>query len=151
MLSQQHTLEPDVVPILFQTDAATILESFIQAQKVSVRRALRRGFRKYLADPSDFFALLLVELQKMVTTCFIESQFSAGTNPLRTKSTFCKANASLLPSTPLYIILTIASPLPCGQFCHSSLWQKGGLENVLDYARSMQNIASEIYIIPNMA
>ncbi|CAM9343704.1 unnamed protein product [Ascophyllum nodosum] len=44
---------------------ATILESFIQAQKVSVRRALRRGFRKYLADPSDFFALLLVELQKM--------------------------------------------------------------------------------------
>lgn len=46
--------------------AATILESFIQAQKVSVRRALRRGFRKYLADPSDFFALLLVELQKMV-------------------------------------------------------------------------------------
>lgn len=47
--------------------AATILESFIQAQKVSVRRALRRGFRKYLADPSDFFALLLVELQKMVS------------------------------------------------------------------------------------
>ena len=46
--------------------AATILESFIQAQKMSVRRALRRGFRKYLADPSDFFALLLVELQKMV-------------------------------------------------------------------------------------
>lgn len=45
---------------------ATILESFIQAQKMSVRRALRRGFRKYLADPSDFFALLLVELQKMV-------------------------------------------------------------------------------------
>ncbi|CAN0010120.1 unnamed protein product, partial [Ectocarpus sp. 8 AP-2014] len=44
---------------------ATILESFIQAQKISVRRALRRGFRKYLADPSDFFALLLVELQKM--------------------------------------------------------------------------------------
>eukprot|EP00904_Undaria_pinnatifida_P012237 jgi/Undpi1/8143/HiC_scaffold_24.g10614.m1 len=44
---------------------ATILESFIQAQKMSVRRALRRGFRKYLADPSDFFALLLVELQKM--------------------------------------------------------------------------------------
>ncbi|CAN0102115.1 unnamed protein product, partial [Discosporangium mesarthrocarpum] len=45
--------------------SATILESFIQAQKFSVRRALRRGFRKYLADPSDFFALLLVELQKM--------------------------------------------------------------------------------------
>ncbi|CAN0038423.1 unnamed protein product [Sphacelaria rigidula] len=46
---------------------ATILESFIQAQKMSVRRALRRGFRKYLADPSDFFSLLLVELQKMVS------------------------------------------------------------------------------------
>lgn len=56
---------PMLLPCSFCAPA-TILESFIQAQKISVRRALRRGFRKYLADPSDFFALLLVELQKMV-------------------------------------------------------------------------------------
>lgn len=54
------------------TVAATILESFIEAQKISVRRALRRGFRKYLANPSDFFSLLLVELQKMVSYIMLE-------------------------------------------------------------------------------
>jgi DNA replication licensing factor MCM2 len=44
----------------------TMLESFIQAQKFSVMRTLRRQFAKYLDYHRDFRQLLLHELQGMV-------------------------------------------------------------------------------------
>ena len=43
-----------------------MLESFIAAQKFSVRRTLERGFRKYLAHKRDFNELLLHLLQDLV-------------------------------------------------------------------------------------
>ena len=35
-------------------------------QKFSVRRALERGFRKYLTKITDFVDLLMIELQKLL-------------------------------------------------------------------------------------
>ncbi len=45
---------------------AVLLQSFIQAQKFSVRRALEKGFRKYLHTGRDFNDLLMRELQRLV-------------------------------------------------------------------------------------
>ena len=38
---------------------STLLESFINSQKDSVKTALRRTFRKYLVRPEDSFALIM--------------------------------------------------------------------------------------------
>jgi len=43
-----------------------MLESFIQSQKYSVRRALQRGFRKYLVREGDYDEALLHALQGLV-------------------------------------------------------------------------------------
>ena len=58
---REHVREDDV-------DAAikVMLESFIQAQKFSVRRSLTKGFRKYLNTSSDKNHLLLHTLGKLV-------------------------------------------------------------------------------------
>ena len=40
-----------------------MLESFITAQKFSVRRALRRGFQSYLTSAKDYHELLLHALR----------------------------------------------------------------------------------------
>ncbi len=45
---------------------AVLLQSFIQAQKFSVRRALEKGFRKYLRTGGDFNDLLMRELHRLV-------------------------------------------------------------------------------------
>ena len=48
-------------------DAAirVMLESFIMAQKYSVRRSLRRGFMTYLAASDDYHELILQELHTL--------------------------------------------------------------------------------------
>lgn len=43
-----------------------MLESFIQAQKLSVTRTLRRQFSKYLTHRKQFNDILLFELQGLV-------------------------------------------------------------------------------------
>ncbi|CAM9707302.1 unnamed protein product [Chrysoparadoxa australica] len=58
---RSHVRDDDV-----DSAIATLLESFIQAQKFSVRRSLQRGFQKYLTQSSDFFDLLLHELQELI-------------------------------------------------------------------------------------
>mmetsp|Transcript_84923 Transcript_84923/g.169961 ORF Transcript_84923/g.169961 Transcript_84923/m.169961 type:complete len:126 (+) Transcript_84923:1-378(+) len=42
-----------------------MLESFISAQKFSVRRSLRRGFQPYLTSNKDFNELLLHSLRQL--------------------------------------------------------------------------------------
>ena len=42
-----------------------MLESFIMAQKFSVRRALRRGFQPYLTSNKDYTELLLHALRQL--------------------------------------------------------------------------------------
>ena len=43
-----------------------VLESFLQAQKVSVRKSLQRGFRKYLTYGEASNQLLMHKLQGLV-------------------------------------------------------------------------------------
>lgn len=43
-----------------------VLESFIQAQKVSVRKTLQRSFRKYVTYGEDCNLLLMHQLQKLI-------------------------------------------------------------------------------------
>ena len=45
-----------------------MLESFIQAQKVSVRRSLQKCFRKYITFGEEKNNLLMHELQQMIRT-----------------------------------------------------------------------------------
>jgi DNA replication licensing factor MCM2 len=45
-----------------------MLESFIQAQKVSVRRSLQKSFRKYITFGEEKNNLLMHELQQMIRT-----------------------------------------------------------------------------------
>ena len=57
---RDHVRDDDV-------DAAirVMLESFIMAQKFSVRRSLRRGFQPYLAEKQDYNELLLHALRQL--------------------------------------------------------------------------------------
>ena len=50
----EHVLDSDV-----DVAISTLLESFINSQKHSVKTALRRTFRKYLVRPEDSFALIM--------------------------------------------------------------------------------------------
>ncbi len=40
-----------------------MLESFVASQKLSVQKALRRKFRRYLAAAADYNGLVLLKLQ----------------------------------------------------------------------------------------
>jgi hypothetical protein len=40
-----------------------MLDSFVSSQKLSVQKALRRKFRRYLAAAADFNGLVLLKLQ----------------------------------------------------------------------------------------
>jgi hypothetical protein len=40
-----------------------MLESFVATQKLSVQKALRRKFRRYISAKSDFNGLVLLKLQ----------------------------------------------------------------------------------------
>lgn len=64
-----------------------VLESFIQAQKVSVRKTLQKSFRKYVTYGEDCNLLLMHQLQnlildvekyKMVRFCYLDSFFFGG-------------------------------------------------------------------------
>ncbi len=64
-----------------------VLESFIQAQKVSVRKTLQKSFRKYVSYGEDCNLLLMHHLQnlildvekyKMVRFCYLDSFFFGG-------------------------------------------------------------------------
>ncbi len=43
-----------------------VLESFLQAQKISVRKSLQRGFRKYLTYGEASNQLLMHKLQGLI-------------------------------------------------------------------------------------
>ncbi len=43
-----------------------MLESFLQAQKISVRKSLHRGFRKYITYGEDNNLLLMHQLQGLI-------------------------------------------------------------------------------------
>ncbi len=58
---RDHVRDDDV-----DAGIAVLLQSFIQAQKFSVRRSLEKGFRKYLHTGQDFNDLLMRELQRLV-------------------------------------------------------------------------------------
>ena len=44
-----------------------MLESFLQAQKVSVRKTLQRSFRKYVTYGEESNQLLMHQLQSLIT------------------------------------------------------------------------------------
>jgi DNA replication licensing factor MCM2 len=44
-----------------------MLESFLQAQKVSVRKTLQRSFRKYVTYGEESNQLLMHQLQNLIT------------------------------------------------------------------------------------
>lgn len=58
---RDHVRDDDV-----DTAIRVMLESFIQAQKFSVRRSLARSFRRYLTHNRDYHELLLHALQALV-------------------------------------------------------------------------------------
>ena len=58
---RDHVREDDV-----DTAISVMLESFIQAQKFSVRRSLQRRFQQYLTQNRDFNELLLHALKQLV-------------------------------------------------------------------------------------
>ena len=43
-----------------------VLESFLQAQKVSVRRTMQRSLRKYITYGEETNQLLMYQLQKLI-------------------------------------------------------------------------------------
>jgi DNA replication licensing factor MCM2 len=47
-------------------DQQVVLESFLQAQKISVRKALQRSFRKYVTYGEDCNLLLMHQLQNLI-------------------------------------------------------------------------------------
>ena len=53
-------------------------QSFIQAQKFSVRRTLEKGFRKYLTQSSDYFELIMHELQRLMRQAQTFAQLKSG-------------------------------------------------------------------------
>ena len=53
-------------------------QSFIQAQKFSVRRTLEKGFRKYLTQSSDYFELIMHELQRLMRQSQTFQQLKSG-------------------------------------------------------------------------
>jgi len=61
---------------------SVMLESFIQSQKYSVRRALQRGFRKYLVYNQDFHEVLLYMLQQLVKDAQTYQQMRSAINML---------------------------------------------------------------------
>eukprot|EP00953_Heterococcus_sp_UTEX-ZZ885_P031827 16665-Heterococcus_DN1.PRE.2 len=69
---RDHVREDDV-----DVAIQTILESFIQAQKFSVRRTLQKGFRKYLTQGSDYFELIMHELQRLVSASSSRNSIAA--------------------------------------------------------------------------
>ena len=58
-----------------------ILESFLQAQKISVRKGLSRGFRKYITYGDEHNQLLLVQLQSLVRDAEKFHMLVGGINP----------------------------------------------------------------------
>lgn len=50
----------------FDLAIKVFLESFVQAQKVSVRKALYRTFMKYITHGEDKFSLLMHHLQGLI-------------------------------------------------------------------------------------
>ena len=58
---REHVRQDDV-----DTAIKVVLESFLQAQKVAVRRQLQRSFRKYLIFGEDAGLLLMHQLKKLV-------------------------------------------------------------------------------------
>lgn len=54
MKSSDHVNDDDV-----DIAIATMLESFINSQKHSVKMALRRTFRSYMVRPEDNYSLIL--------------------------------------------------------------------------------------------
>ena len=61
MSLREHVCDDDV-----DTAIATLIVSFINAQKCSVCASLERGFRKFLTRGSDYFELLLYELRSLL-------------------------------------------------------------------------------------
>lgn len=57
-----------------------MLESFLQAQKISVRKSLQRGFRKYLTYGEASSQLLMHKLQGLVVEVEQYKQVSKTTN-----------------------------------------------------------------------
>ena len=61
MSLREHVTDDDVDAAI-----ATLVASFINAQKFSVRASLERGFRKFLTRTSDYFDLLFYELRSLI-------------------------------------------------------------------------------------
>jgi DNA replication licensing factor MCM2 len=64
--SARMCLRNEVFPQDFELSAKVFLESFVQAQKISVRKALYRSFNKYIINGEDKFALLMHHLQGLL-------------------------------------------------------------------------------------
>jgi hypothetical protein len=62
--TEQH-LTPFLPPILFPLQV--MLESFLQAQKVSVRKSLQRSFRRYVTYGEENNQLIMHQLQNLIT------------------------------------------------------------------------------------
>jgi hypothetical protein len=54
------------LPVFLTRIAQVMLESFLQAQKVSVRKSLQRSFRKYLTYGEASNQLLMHKLQGLI-------------------------------------------------------------------------------------
>src|SRR5690242_405025 len=65
-----------------------MLESFLQAQKISVRRTLQRGFKKYLTYGESSNQLLMHKLRNLITE---EEKFKLVSHIL--PRDFCKRKA----------------------------------------------------------
>lgn len=72
MALRDHVLDADLDAAI-----AIVLNSFIEAQKTSVRASLRRGFRKYMQTPTDYFDLLLHALRGLVREAQTYASFKA--------------------------------------------------------------------------
>lgn len=72
MALREHVLDSDLDAAI-----AILVNSFIDAQKTSVRSSLRRGFRKYTQTPTDYFDLLLHALRALVREAQTYASFKA--------------------------------------------------------------------------
>ena len=64
------------------TAISVLLESFIQAQKFSVRRSLEKGFKKYCSAGEDYNELLMRELHKLIANMRDYMRYMKRASPL---------------------------------------------------------------------
>lgn len=85
-MSESHAkmhLRDDVRDDDVNAAISVTLNSFLRAQKFSVRRSLERGFRKYLSHHKDFNDLVMVELQKLLKDAQTYHQMKTSALPDR--------------------------------------------------------------------